>query len=74
MKVLHKKFPSCFITGVIPPTCFSPKTDRKGKLKPPPTLTQNVGVEWYNSQRILFMNENICSPYQLFKITVIFSK
>lgn len=50
MKVLHKKFPGCFITGKIPSTCFSPKTDRKGHLKAPPVITNNIGVEWYNTE------------------------
>ena len=54
MRVLHKKFPACFISGKIPSTCFSPKTDRKGKMKPPPSLTQNIGVDWYDSMCILF--------------------
>ena len=50
MKVLHKKFPSCFISGKIPPACFSPILDRKGKPKPPPNIVENEGIEWYTTE------------------------
>lgn len=52
MRVLHKKFPGCFLTGTVPAVCFSPKTDRKGRLKPAPKVTDNPNVEWYNPERI----------------------
>uniref|UniRef100_A0A7M5V7M9 Rhodanese domain-containing protein n=2 Tax=Clytia hemisphaerica TaxID=252671 RepID=A0A7M5V7M9_9CNID len=59
MKVLHKKFPSCFITGTVPSTCFSPKTDRKGKLKPPPKVISNIGVEWYTPELLESIQEHL---------------
>jgi len=50
MKVLHKKFPGCFLRGKLPETCFSPQVDRKGKPKPIPELIQNKSVEWYTPE------------------------
>lgn len=50
LKVLHKKFPSCFLTGKIPNECISPKLDRKGKPKPSKNIVENTGIEWYTSE------------------------
>ena len=50
LKVLNKKFPSCFLSGKVPSSCFSPKLDRKGAPKPPPNIVCNVGVQWFDSE------------------------
>lgn len=55
MKVLNKKFPGCFLTGTVPSTCYSPKTDRKGKLKAAPVVTANENMEWFTPECIFFL-------------------
>merc|ERR1740124_279694 len=59
LKVLHKNFPSCFITGKLPSACFSPKLDRKGKPKPPPNVIENKEATWYTTELLEKIQDNL---------------
>lgn len=59
LKVLNKKFPSCFLTGKLPSNCFSPKLDRKGQPKAAPNVVENVGVDWFNSELLERIQDNL---------------
>jgi len=59
LKVLHKKFPACFTTGTLPPTCFSPKLDRKGSPKPAPNIVANVGVKWFTPDLLELIHDKL---------------
>jgi len=59
LKVLNKKFPSCFLSGKVPSTCYSPKMDRKGNPKSPPNIVSNVGVDWYTPELLEKIQDNL---------------
>jgi len=59
LKILNKKFPSCFITGTLPSNCFSPKLNRKGKFKAPPNIVENVGVDWFTPDLLELIRDRL---------------
>lgn len=65
LKILNRKFPSCFMTGTLPSNCFSPKLNRKGKCKPPPNVVENVGVDWFTPELLELIRDRLEEELQL---------
>jgi len=59
LKLLNKKFPSCFMSGTLPSNAFSPRLDRKGRPKPPPNVVENVGVNWFTSDMLELIRDKL---------------
>lgn len=53
MKVLSKRFPGCFISGLLPESCLpTPPPSRKAKPKPAPQIGGQKHVDWFTTDSI----------------------